>query len=357
MKKPTKIIITVVVIIGSITAIGGFIVKSKLDESKSILNEAKNQTTKVKKGDLKVTVSGSGTVVQKNQDSDNLDLQVEIDELDIDKVKANQSVEIQLDAFPDEVFYGTVTEVAPQGTVVNGVSNFMINVSMPNSIKEVGKINKDGEIRKGQSDDYMSIAKIEKGDTIEILDKDGDYYKVATKDNEQGWIEESYITDKKIKSNQTGTVNKDVVNVKAKTSNDSDTIVKLIKGDSVEIREENDDWYKVKLSNNKEGYIETKNINTQKIKSGMNASASILVEQKENVLYVPIESVNKENIDDYYVVLPNDGKEKDINVGVHNEDYIEVIDGLNEGDKIKLPEKEVKLPQSPFGMMPSNMSN
>lgn len=86
----------------------------------------------------------------------------------------------------------------------------------------------------------------------------------------------------------------------------------------------------------------------------MNASASILVEQKENVLYVPIESVNKENIDDYYVVLPDNSKEKDINVGIHNEDYIEVIDGLKEGDKVKLPEKEVSLQQSPFGMMPQN---
>lgn len=192
IKKPTKIIITVVVIIGVITAIGGFIVKSKVDE------------------------------------------------LDIDKVKVNQSVEIQLDAFPDEVFYGTVTGVSPQGTVVNGVSNFMINVSLPDSIKEIAVIGKDGDIRQGRSDDYMNVAKVDKGDTVEILDKDGDYYKVATKGSEQGWIEESYITDKKIKLSQIGTINKDVVNVKEDPSNDSGTVVKLINGDSVKILEEND---------------------------------------------------------------------------------------------------------------------
>lgn len=192
IKKPTKIIITVVVIIGVITAIGGFIVKSKVDE------------------------------------------------LDIDKVKVNQSVEMQLDAFPDEVFYGTVTGVSPQGTVVNGVSNFMINVSLPDSIKEIAVIGKDGDIRQGRSDDYMNVAKVDKGDTVEILDKDGDYYKVATKGSEQGWIEESYITDKKIKLSQIGTINKDVVNVKEDPSNDSGTVVKLINGDSVKILEEND---------------------------------------------------------------------------------------------------------------------
>ncbi|WP_373600347.1 SH3 domain-containing protein [Paraclostridium bifermentans] len=359
MKKPTKIIVAVVVVVGTIGTMGGLFVKSKIDDAKAIVNEAKNQSAKVKRGDIKVTVAGSGVVALKdktNPDYDELELEVEIDELDIDKVAVNQSVEIKLDAFPDEVFYGIVTDVSPQGTVVNGVSNFMIKVSLPTDVKEIAKVNKDTQIRQGKSNDYISVANLEKDDEVELIKEDGDYYKVATKDSVQGYIEKDDLTDIKIKPNQSGIINKDVVNLKEDSSSNSDTVIKLIDGDSVEILDKEDDWYKVKTSNNQEGYIETSDLNTVKIKPGMNASASILVEQKDDVLYVPIEAVNKENIDDYYVVVPKNSKEQDVNVGIHNEDYIEVTKGLNEGEEVKLPEKEISLPQSPFDMMPHNNS-
>lgn len=49
-------------------------------------------------------------------------LEVYLDETDQDKVQVGYEVEIEFDAFPDEVFTGTVKQVEPQLSVVNGVT-------------------------------------------------------------------------------------------------------------------------------------------------------------------------------------------------------------------------------------------
>lgn len=71
------------------------------------------------------------------------------------------------------------------------------------------------------------------------------------------------------------------------------------------------------------------------IKMGMNCSAEIIVESKENVLCIPVEAVNARK-DKYYVTL-SDGTSKEIEVGMYDEDNIEIISGLKEGDEVLLP--------------------
>ncbi|MBC1406183.1 HlyD family efflux transporter periplasmic adaptor subunit, partial [Listeria welshimeri] len=48
---------------------------------------------------------------------------------------------------------------------------------------------------------------------------------------------------------------------------------------------------------------------TEGLKSGMTADASILVNEKKNALYVPIEAVQKSDDDRYYVMIPKNEKE------------------------------------------------
>ncbi|ARM71849.1 hypothetical protein LMxysn_0214 [Listeria monocytogenes] len=86
---------------------------------------------------------------------------------------------------------------------------------------------------------------------------------------------------------------------------------------------------------------------TDDLKAGMTADASILVNEKKNALYVPIEAVQKDSDDKYYVLTP---KEKSngttekvkqfIETGLHNEDNIEIIKGVKKDEKVILPTQE-----------------
>ncbi|WP_164472685.1 efflux RND transporter periplasmic adaptor subunit [Cohnella candidum] len=63
-------------------------------------------------------------------DYDHLQMVVGVDELDIDKVKLNQKADVLVEAVPDQTFTGKVTSIAQEGTASNGVSTFDVTVSL-----------------------------------------------------------------------------------------------------------------------------------------------------------------------------------------------------------------------------------
>lgn len=71
------------------------------------------------------------------------------------------------------------------------------------------------------------------------------------------------------------------------------------------------------------------------IRMGMNCSAEIIIESKENVLCVPVEAITTRR-NKYYVTL-EDGTEKEVEVGMYDEDNIEIVGGLTENEKVLLP--------------------
>ncbi|EUJ28823.1 hypothetical protein MFLO_11759 [Listeria floridensis FSL S10-1187] len=87
--------------------------------------------------------------------------------------------------------------------------------------------------------------------------------------------------------------------------------------------------------------------NVKDLKAGMTADASILVHEKANAIYLPIEAVQKDDNDKYYVMIPKKDKngkttkeKKFVETGLHNEDNIEITKGLAKGDKVILPSKK-----------------
>ncbi len=97
--------------------------------------------------------------------------------------------------------------------------------------------------------------------------------------------------------------------------------------------------------------------NPEELKLGMNADVTILVEKRENVLSIPMDTITKENNKTYVYIKEQDQDTKDkkeqtsfkipnsmaelsgyrkieIEIGKNNNDQIEVLSGLNEGDKI-----------------------
>lgn len=76
------------------------------------------------------------------------------------------------------------------------------------------------------------------------------------------------------------------------------------------------------------------------IRISMNANAKIIVESKKDVLMVPIDAINKDNGASYVTVLLVDGTidERIVETGARNISYIEIKDGLVEGEKVVVPE-------------------
>ena len=75
------------------------------------------------------------------------------------------------------------------------------------------------------------------------------------------------------------------------------------------------------------------------IKIGFNCSAEIVTSSVEDVLIAPVDAID--SIKDKYYVTLEDNTRKEVSVGMYNEDYIEITDGLSKGDVILLPEKKV----------------
>ncbi len=72
--------------------------------------------------------------------------------------------------------------------------------------------------------------------------------------------------------------------------------------------------------------------NDRRVKPGMSAIADLIVTQRDQVLTLPHEYVQKDK-NQYYVKLKN-GEKKNVSVGLQNESLIEIVNGLQEGDQV-----------------------
>jgi multidrug efflux pump subunit AcrA (membrane-fusion protein) len=79
----------------------------------------------------------NGQVVAHLTNYQNLQTVVQIDELDIPKMKIGQTVSLQVNAYPDQAYTGSVTMVAEEGVAANGVSTFevTIHIDKPDTLK------------------------------------------------------------------------------------------------------------------------------------------------------------------------------------------------------------------------------
>lgn len=74
----------------------------------------------------------------------------------------------------------------------------------------------------------------------------------------------------------------------------------------------------------------------ERIKSGMTANIDIMTDNRENVIFVPQRAVASKNGDKIVQILENDSvKDIEVKVGLRDSSgNVEIIEGLNEGDKI-----------------------
>lgn len=77
------------------------------------------------------------------------------------------------------------------------------------------------------------------------------------------------------------------------------------------------------------------------LKEGMTADVEILVDMKEDVLLLPVEAVIQRNRREFVILPPltdekNEGepRQKEVKTGLRNESYVEITEGIEEGDEV-----------------------
>ncbi len=77
------------------------------------------------------------------------------------------------------------------------------------------------------------------------------------------------------------------------------------------------------------------------VRISMNADAEIIVDERNDILYIPVEALEKENGETVVYVVKDGKKEvRKITTGLKSLSYVEVIDGLEEGENVVIPEHD-----------------
>jgi len=124
------------------------LIKSQLAQAEAQLSLARERLQKTK---LTSPISGIVTQVRKKEgemaglgepiislmSTSGLQIEVEVPEVDIGKVKVGQRAEIGLDALPDEVFLGGVVKIDPAEEVIQGVVYYKVTIDFDKLDKRI----------------------------------------------------------------------------------------------------------------------------------------------------------------------------------------------------------------------------
>lgn len=75
---------------------------------------------------------GGGTILATVADMDEVNVETNVDEVDIGKVKVGQQAKVVADAFPDDSFSGEVVRIAPLGKTQSNVTTFNVIILVKN---------------------------------------------------------------------------------------------------------------------------------------------------------------------------------------------------------------------------------
>lgn len=167
--------------------------KDALDSAQLNLEQAQSSldSTQDTYDDYTITAPISGTVIKKNTkvgdkiqnssstsalaeiyDMSSVTFQMNIDELDISKVKTGQAVEISADAFENQVFSGTVTNISLEGTSSNGVTYYPVTVTLDDVGGLLPGMNVDGTIIVDSASQVLAVPAdaLQRGNMVYVKD-------------------------------------------------------------------------------------------------------------------------------------------------------------------------------------------
>ena len=97
------------------------------------------------------------------------------------------------------------------------------------------------------------VIQLAKGTVVDVTSDEGDWCKISCNDA-SGWVSRQFITVKETVIGK-GTVNGSDVNVRSKPDTSSDIIASLSKGIKVDIIRKAGDWYRISISDDRYGWV------------------------------------------------------------------------------------------------------
>ncbi|WP_270647299.1 C40 family peptidase [Paeniclostridium hominis] len=154
----------------------------------------------------------------------------------------------------------------------NSGSNNNTNTETPSSGKKATVTASALNVRSGPSTNDGVIGTAYKGNTVEILQSSGGWHKVKLSNGKIGWVSGKYLSLSGDTNNNTNTetpstgkkatVTASALNVRSGPSTSNSIIGKAYKGNTVEILDSSNGWYKIKLSNGQVGWASSQYIST-----------------------------------------------------------------------------------------------
>ncbi|MHC0035795.1 SH3 domain-containing protein [Pseudoneobacillus sp. C159] len=139
------------------------------------------------------------------------------------------------------------------------VANWLIKKEDgPNkAVQKLGTITADSlRVRNGPGLNFQTIASLNKGNQVQILESNENWMKISLHNNVVGWISDEFVTSSNgqapsPETNKNGTVFADSLNVRNEASLESAIIGKLKNGDKVLILSTKQDWIQIEYRGQK----------------------------------------------------------------------------------------------------------
>lgn len=124
-----------------------------------------------KVGDKVQNKSSSTTTLAEIYDLSELTFDMDIDELDISNVKLGQSVVVQADAFNNQKFTGTITNISLVYSSSNGVTNYPVTVTITDTGSLMPGMNVDAYVILSEAEDATVIPSdaLQRGNVVYVL--------------------------------------------------------------------------------------------------------------------------------------------------------------------------------------------
>lgn len=135
-------------------------------------------------GNSSFSGSGSGVAIVDIADVSRMFALVSVDETDIASIEIGQDVDVTIEAYPDELFAGKVTKIAPQSVTDQNVTTIPVTVEieLPDQRLKPG-MNATCSFITGRAEDVImapneAIEETDNGSVVTVLDKTGKQIKV-----------------------------------------------------------------------------------------------------------------------------------------------------------------------------------
>ncbi|MGL5757045.1 MAG: SH3 domain-containing protein [Paraclostridium sp.] len=165
-------------------------------------------------------------------------------------------------------------------------------------------------VRNGASVQESKIASLDRGMVVEILETSNGWEKVKLSDGKEGWVNGEYTTKEK------ATVTASLLNVRKGPSVEEDKIGTLDNNKVIEILEDQDNWYKIKLDDDKYGWISGDYVLTET--QATISPAPVAVEQKSEQIVSNTTENNTASVAPEETTVPNDnGRSMTVNASAY----------------------------------------